>query len=488
MAITSRSETTPFGGKDIIEANAKSRAPRLMLWLFYFYLVASPFFGFSLANLAERGLARIDWIIAGGMIGVFTLGFFSNRYQILPSPVNGFAIFFVYTGLFGVLYLFKANVSDPQFIDFGTKGAQLLLSVAFFFAVSSIEMGEKGLRSCLRLWVLVAFVLSLYAIYQVFARYFNWPFAFVELTNPSVATGGGEARVIYGYTQVASVFREPSYLGAYLLGPIVLCGVFQLKDSGPLLLSKSRILNWGILLVLFLALLLTSSQATYLSLLATVGCMYLVGGIHKSKITRLLLALMIFLILGGLVLTAFGMDFFGALGLRFKYLILNVLNPTETAQISSYRIRSECMLGALDVWVRHPVLGVGLNNMAYYTDTCEYSLGWSQLLADQGVLGVIALISIFFVLFRGLTGISRGAPSHSFWSAISLALIFVLVSDIVNGVFTYNWVDLQRWFTLAFANLVLGQARAQIRNKGASDLPPINSISGSLEISQISYK
>jgi hypothetical protein len=445
-----------------------------MQWLLYLYLISSPFFGFSLVNVNGRGLARIDWLVAVLIISLFFFGFFSNHYRFQRSPINGFVITFLITGLLGAIFLFDPNATGSQLVDFGTKAAQLLLSIVFFFVISSLPMSENDLRSILRIWILVAFVISLFAIYQVFARYYGWPFAYLELTNPSVTAGGGEPRVIYGYTQVSSVFREPSYLGAYLLGPIILLGVFLLRDGGHLILGRSSIVSWMVLLTLFLALLLTSSQATYLSLLVTICSMYAVREIEHTRLTRLISALLIFLILGGAILTLFGINFFGALSLRFKYLIINMMNPTETAEISSFRIRSECTLVALDVWRSHPFLGVGLNGLSFHTDRCEYSLGWSQLLADQGVLGTIALILVFLTLIRSLARASRSTFQSSFWSIISLSLILVMVSEIVNGVFTYNWVDIQRWFILAFSNLVFIRARVHAMSAGSEKTATVN--------------
>lgn len=103
----------------------------------------------------------------------------------------------------------------------------------------------------------------------------------------------------------------------------------------------------------------------------------------------------------------------------------------------------------------------GSNNLSYHTDVCEFTLGWSQLIVDQGLLGTIPLILVLWSLIRGLNGLTKEPGLPQFWSVLSLSLIFVLLCDIVNGIFTYNWVDLQRWFTLGLANLVIIQAHSR---------------------------
>jgi L-cystine uptake protein TcyP (sodium:dicarboxylate symporter family) len=120
------------------------------------------------------------------------------------------------------------------------------------------------------------------------------------------------------------------------------------------------------------------------------------------------------------------------------------------------------MLAAMNVWLSHPILGVGLNNLSYHTNVCEFTLGWSQLIVDQGILGTILLILVFWSSIRGLNRLSKEPGLSQFWSILSLSLIFVLLCDIVNGIFTYNWIDLQRWFTLGLANFVIIRANSNL--------------------------
>jgi hypothetical protein len=456
---TDRSNQMPQAASPIgkgQESGITSQTPQLMLWLFYAHIIVSPFFGFSFLNIAGRGIARADWLTAVIILGAFIV----LRCELRTSPANKFVVLFVSIGLLGSYNLF--NAANAQLVDFATKAAQLLLSVAFFFVISSLPLSEQELQSSLKLWVFVALVVSLYAIYQVVALAYSLPFANIELTNPSVTYGGGEARVIQGYSQISSIFREPSYLGAYLLGPVILLSVFLLKGDGHLLFSKSSLVNWMILAVLFFALLLASSQAAYLSLFATIGCMLVTGWVKRKGIIKLALVFLGFLVLGGLLLASLNIDLLGAIALRFKYLILNMMNPTGTEEITSFRVRSEAIHAALKVWASHPLLGVGLNNMRYQTDIYEFSLGWAQLLVDQGLLGTAALLLVFWTLFRGLRKLSQEDRLPPVWSVISLGLIFVLVCDVINGIFTYNWVDLQRWFSLGIANLLYIQGNSRL--------------------------
>jgi len=461
------------------ESNVTNQTSRFLLWLFYLYIISIPLKGYSLLNLGERGLARPDWLMIGAMLGLFALNFATGRLQLRHSPVNKFVVFSIYTGLLSVINLF--NASNDQFVDFGTKAAQLLLVVPVFFVISSLPAGEKELHTSLRIWICIAFVASVYAVYQLFARIYGWPFAYVEMTNPSVAYGGMSARVYDGYADVSSFLREPSYLGAYIIGPILLSSVFLLNGKGRLLLFQSSILNWTLLAVLSSALLLSDSQGAYLSLLVTIGFMYVTNRIKRTRTTKLVIIFLVLLFVGGVLLASIGIDFLGSLSLRLRFLLLNIMDPSGTEDLTSFRVRSECTLAALGVWISHPILGVGLNNLSYYTDVCDFTLGWGQLLVDRGLLGFIALISVFWSLLRGLNNLSKQTDLSSFWSLVVVGLFCVLVSDIVNGVVCYNWVSPQRWFTLGMANLVYIQVNSRL-SKSVQEVTLLRGYSPHFEI------
>ena len=432
-----------------------SAANRLVLWLFYAYLLAAPFFSFSLLNSGSRGWLRIDWIVAILLVGAAIFEFAAGLLPLRYSPIHLPVCLVAYSALLSILFLLSPHTNTSQFIDYATKAAQLALALPFFFAISSLPLTRQDLVRVLRLWIGVALVVSAFAVYQVFAIALGWPFAQLSFNNLSVTYQGGEARVIQGFGQVSSFFREPSYLGAFLLPVIIFTMVFLLKGRSQQILTRSKLLNWGVFAVLCSAFLFTSSQAAYLSLAVVILAMLVFPYVGRIQVTRLILALAVLGLAAGVILSFVGIDFFGALFLRFKYLVINMLYPAQTMEVTSYRVRSECMLAALQVWMHSPIIGVGLNNMSHLSNTCEFSLGWTQLLADQGLLGVITLALTLGLSMFKLAQMAIHRATGAFWATTCLAMTFVLAGETINGFFTYNWVDLQRWINLALANLVL---------------------------------
>jgi len=426
-------------------------------------------------------------------VGVFGINLVIRRVQLRHSPVNKFVILFIFTGMLTLLNLFDAP--NARLIDFGTKAAQLLLVTAVFFIISSLPLSEQDLKNVLHVWFLVAVVVAAYAVYQLLARLYDWPFAYLTLSNPSTGASGiqtgrrfdftlgaaqaGRTLETFQYVQVSSFFREPTWLGSYLLSALILFGVLILNHKGHLVLfkptrlvltlsNKSRLnllklsrLNWLFLGILLVGLLLPVALGPYVSLVITLGLMYILRRFYPQRITKLILLLFVLLFFGGLLLSALGIDFFKVASARISGLFAGVIHGSEVG--TSYPVRLERSLAALKVWASYPILGVGLNNTHYYTPA-EITLtnnGWARLLSDQGLLGFGAMVLVLWTLLWGLRNSLKAVKLSSWWYFLIIGLSFVLISDIVDTFITFNWTHPVRWFTLAVANLVYIRTRVE---------------------------
>ncbi len=454
------------------------RVPRSLLWLCYLYVASLPFFGFSLFNWnwEGRGIARPDWLLGATLVVVFGFNLLTHRIHLRHSPANQFVVFYIFSGLLSAINLF--NATNAQLIDFGTKAAQLLLVTAVFFVISSLPVSEQELKNVVRVWFLVASMVAAYALYQLCARLYGWPFAYLTPTaNPTgrqsgrafaftvlggpVALGRVGTLASFQYAQVSSFFREPTYLGSYLLSALILFGVLIVSNRGHMLLSKSSRLNWLFLSILLLGLLLSVALGPYFSSAATLGLMYALRQFYRLRITRLILLLLGLLFLGGLLFSAIGIEFFEAVAARVSGLFGAIIHGS--AHGTSFPVRLEYILAALKVWAHHPVFGVGLNNTHYYTPEGIELInnGWVQLLSAQGLIGFTAMVLVFWSLLRSLGNLLRKVDPSSWWYFLIVGLIFVLVSDIIDTFITFNWTHTLRWFTLAIANLVYIRARSE---------------------------
>lgn len=439
-----------------IDFNRKS----LSIWdrLLFLYILTLPFFGFSLLNVGERGIARLDWLVGLALIALFGLESLAGRLRVMYTSANLWMFFYVCSGLISAMNVL-GSTQTMQFIDYATKGIQLLIVTPLFFVISSLPLGEAKVRRLLRIWVLLAFAVALHSIYQLVGQIFELPFTRFALTNPTIAQGGQSARMLFGYIQPTSVFREPSYMGAFLGPCFVISTVLLLSSSATHFFFRQNWLNWVLVITLTLAILLSNSQAILAGLLVILFLLFVSGVIRRRRLVRLLLWASGGILLISLILRWLGIDFLTAFSFRFTYLILNILDPQNTAQVTSFADRSEGIQVGLDIWRTHPLFGVGLGNMPYHTDIrAVANNAWVQLLVEQGVLGVATLGLVFLSLLYELAQCRQRLRAHSFWYPLTSAMLFVVLLTLIDGLFTFNWTDPLRIFVLAVANLVVVQA------------------------------
>lgn len=423
------------------------------------YILVLPLFGFSLLNVAGRGLARPDWIIGLLLTAAFALESLGARIKIASSPANLFMALYFASGLCSAVMVMGAT-NTGQFIDFFTKSMQLVLVTPTFFVLSSLPVGEADIKRLLKIWVRLGVALALHAIYQLAAQVFDLPFATFTMTNPSISSGIQSTRTLFGYTQPTSIFQEPSYLGAFLGPCLLLAAVFVLEQRAHDLLFQRRWLNWLCVLTLAVAVLLSNSQAILVSLVITLLFMLVRGLINRLRLFYFMALAVGAVLLLVPILRAIGVDFLTAFIHRFQFLLLNILQPDGSAQVTSYAERSGSLRLGLEIWQQYPLLGVGLGNMGHYNpwEQATTNNAWMQLLVEQGVVGFVPFLLLFGMLLWQSSWLLRLHPPGSFWRTILIAMICVLVLTIFSALFTFNWTDPVRVFTLGLANLVCIQA------------------------------
>lgn len=428
----------------------------------YFYILTFPFFGFSLLNIGGRALLRPDWLVGGLLLIWFSLESLQRRARV-PFNLTSILIgLYIASGILSGINVLGAS-SSAQFIDFTTKALQLLLVTPVFFVITSLPARMSVVRTCLRFWVFSGFVVSIHAIYQLFAQVFNLPFATFALTNPTISRGIQSARTLFGYTQPTSVFQEPSYMGAFLGPCLLLTTVFVLEQQSETFFFRRRYLNWWMLTTIALAVMLSNSQAILASIIITL--LWVGGGglLRRKQVVKLIVLVIGILFLVGIVLRTMGIDYLTAFAYRAQYLLLNIMDPYGSSEVTSFANRWERINAGVDVWRTHPLLGVGLGNMGYYTNVHDWSNSpWVQLLVEQGALGLFLLALVFTALFFHLFWCLHRLSTDSYWRSLLIAVLSLVVLTAVDGLFTLNWTHPQRIFTLAFANWIALQAQSVI--------------------------
>ena len=437
------------------------------------YVITQPFFGFSLMNIEGRGVARLDWVGIFLLASGFAVSLYFGRSHFRYSPVNKFVWIFIGTVFLSLLSMF--NASTAQFIDFGTKGFALFACLVAYFTISSISMDDRRIKLLLRVWFILTFLISIYGLYQLFARSMGWPFAELALSNPTIASHGVQTyRSLSGFSEISSVFKEPGWLGDYLLKAIIFFGLIILNKQGSRFLFSSRFLNIFFLITFLVTLFFTGALGATLFFLIDLGVIFYFGVIPRKRLLKVILTGGAVIAISVSVLPLFSIDIREYASKRLSGFFQSVSSPQERGKYTSFSTRLSRSLGTLDVWRNEsPIVGVGLNGLGYYSP--EYvedprnigktNSGWVLLLTEVGILGCLAMVIIIASMFYSLWKRARNQNLAPGWNTLLMAAGWMIVFDALSTLVTFTYTNSLRWFTLGLANLILIESRRRIIQK-----------------------
>lgn len=436
----------------------------LNLILLALFIFSIPFFSIY----RKEGIIRPDWIAGGLLIVVFIL-----RFLIKPRLGAGSTGYWVlalnFAAVLSALNLIDASIDQRQ--EFLTAWLQLIFASLLFFAIASMKIYRHHLRILLKLWIVLAFVISAYGIYQAFARNLGWPLAYVPLLNPTdlspsqLSSGLGFG----GYIRPSSILREPSYLGMYLVPPLMIMGILLLLKQDREWLFQKRAYNRVIFATMLLAFVLAFSLSAYLTMLGIFLALLVDWRLRAIRGAIVFVSV----IMMGLAFTMLSeMPFMKGV----EYRLERVFIPLTQGEIergemdtSAHTRLTEAGV-AFRVWLTSPLYGVGLNSVefAVLENNIEVPLWfiyagrlergyvhnmWLQALAEMGLLGFFSMLGIYFSLLRQIRRNEQSVDQTG--KALLRGFFYVLVADMIRGFMGGTYFHTFYWFNLAFACLVL---------------------------------
>ena len=441
----------------------ENKASRLEIVLAKTVILLLPFFGISLANIGNVPILRLDNIAVALFVLVFGMRFLSSRGRI-SCPLLAPVLILVYVATLTNLLTFLFAGREFHFGDAMTTWLQLALSSIFFISFCHLRLTEPQIRSLLRWWIVVAVAIAAYGIYQAFARNLDLPLAYLQITNPSLSprTVG---RVWAGtYESASSVFVEPSHLGAYLVGPLIFTTVLIVHGVDERILFR-RTGNLFVASVIWCGILASMSVGAF----ATLGIVMFIAlfsfeRVRKSFGKRFFVITTLTLALLGFLGSTTGIES-AVIALPGVLEFNNV--PGRTGSLTT-RIGHAWV--ALKVWWDHPLLGVGLDQLQYYSwkyPRVWFDYGvlrnpnhviisshniWVQSLTDMGIMGLLALALLWGKALRYAYYIAYNGKGVSY--AMGAACALLLWNQIVNGLYAFAFHHPLRWFELGLVFLL----------------------------------
>lgn len=372
-------------------------------WLIYITQFA---FGFSLFYFSTYGFTLLDVNIFFCLI-VFIFSFFAGQktLKVAINPPNFFLLLFNVSILLSFIEVFISNSA----IDY----VQLLKSTSHYYYVltfiilifSSFLQPDTFYKKIIPTLIILLTIFNIYGIYQLFARIYGLPFAWIEYTNKGIFsrleifTSVQQAIMSYGFfVRATSIFTEPSVLASFNIYLLIFLII-------PWIQFRGNFLNSSFLTTVFVAISVVTLFFTY-SMTGVLGFLLvfsLVFFIEKFKMYKKALVI---------ILISLGAIFFA------NYLVKEIVQ-VNLLEMFSHRFKSLLTFGkeeiggesfsgrinnlsqSFNVFTKNYLFGVGMGLLGYQPNF-EYMFSDSSLFsifAEAGIFAGFFFIIMMFSLF-----------------------------------------------------------------------------------------
>ncbi|MBN2744036.1 MAG: O-antigen ligase family protein [Marinilabiliaceae bacterium] len=373
-------------------------APSMVGIYFLVFIVFAVFNVFMTADRDDRAAAYALYVIGfeilyrmSGFIVFYELGKYGAIMILLMGTIMGKRSFrapvFILLLLLLIPAIFLTHSSDSERIRemvlFNLSGPLTLVFSGFYFY--NKPMTKAAILGILRFAFLPAFAM----IIGLSLRAGLDTLHFTSVQSNPEASGG------FAANQVSTI------LGWFILIPVF----FALQGVK---LTPWRVLDYVMIVFLFLRGLLTFSRGGILSMLAalSLGFIYLYFRSYDFRLQIRRIGSYVLLGVGLLVITAFWANSLTNNYLLFRYQgksTSEVLTGIERQDKSYLSGREYIMLGDLKAFIQYPILGTGYG-MAMEFHKREFGHAaaahteYSRLLAEQGVLGLLFILLAYVYL------------------------------------------------------------------------------------------
>lgn len=376
----------------------------LILMMFTAYFAYS----YQVFSIGTYGVTSLDLITVVFYL-VFIIKIFWNG-EGLRFRLN-YSFYFILVLLLASLlsFLLPAISSNADFITQYFKTTLHLFFLVIFTIICALyPLKPRIWTNVIKLWLILSLFINVFGVYQIVARAFDLPLAWLDSTNVSFGSRGmmdvSEFKQISlqfeGFFRATSIFSEPSALAIFNLF-IVIFIVIPFLQGKPQFL-KSKALTIVIFISSLIALMLSFSLSGVLGLGLIIGFGILT---HWSKrviafLPVVFAALILIIIADAVVYSYANISVISLFEQRVSGIITG-RSDSDLISGESFGGRKESIESTLTAWERSPLTGLGMGQYGFHNSSGQRfsDNGASLALAEMGVQGFLAFVGIFAALF-----------------------------------------------------------------------------------------
>lgn len=381
----------------------------LIIILFVVYFTQS----FQLFSIGTYGFTYIDLFLVIFFITFLKKVFYDGvplRFSLNWTFV--ILLIFLLMGLIsGLTPLFSMNkIYIIQFF----KSYSRLIFISFFAIICYLyEIKPKVWEDIIKMWVILSIFINLFAIYQLIARIFDLPLAWLELTNKSLTLRGSLDEEIASqqlalqfkdFYRATSFFSEPSHFAINNLFMFIMLISPYFQGRKPYIKSASFNIFAVFISIaaLFLTFSLTAVLGTFLILLL-VFILYKNKRVSKIFIYILFSATLIF-ISDSIIKDITNVSVYKLFEKRISSILETDKRKTDQMLGDSFGERVKTAKMSVELMQKNPITGIGLGQTQfdprYYSVYIDFSV--LAVLAEMGIFSALIFCAFYIGVFYNL--------------------------------------------------------------------------------------
>lgn len=430
--------------------------------LLYLIFISSVFGGFQIFNVGKFGIQPVYLFMALFLISV-VLAFLLGKIKLHVTSKTQVILL--------VLLIVAASLSLTHILGYGIEGyliqffksyLHFVFLVLFSLSISLVILKPSTWKNVVKCWIILSFFINIFGIYQLFARAFELPLAWIDMTNASLnaLTEGNEpykqlSLQFQNFYRATSIFSEPSslasfnlYILSFLIYPLFINKFFKLFDN-------KLIINFAFIIGL-VSLFVTFSLTGFVGLIVII-IGYLIS-VKKLDFVRIgIYALLTIIII--FIADYFVEEYFSISILDLFYQrISSILGFSSQGIVGeSFGTRADNFFTSFDTWMKNPIFGVGLGQTKNFSTIGFSDYGVMHSLIETGLVGGLIYVSLLFLIFLKFIYIIRNVknlnPDLRFltYTGYFIAIILIYKNFIVGNIFI-NW---ECWLFIGMCHSIL---------------------------------
>jgi hypothetical protein len=419
--------------------------------------ISLPLWGFSIINIANRGI-RIDWVIAALTVGVFYFNFccYSDKKSLIRDSILFWLIILNLSVLLS-LYIPLSAKNSTRIEDYLTTWIQFALGSVFFMTVCNFKVDIDQMRKIFKVYIVVAVIVASFGVVQLIGSYWGYGLK-LEFTNVGRPDPHSGYEAITGaFRRPTSFFSEPRQFGNFLV-PIWAISIVLLLTKLPVFTKR---VSYLFSIIICLGIGSSLALSGYITLFAStfiLGIYFFRRGMIKLSSFFVIVLFTLFVI--SMALRESEISIIQIILHRFHTLdrirFIHEQFGTMTSTTSGLFLYVSNIKFAYETWMQSPLIGVGLNNLEYYS---KYGLSGAhapfRFLAETGLLGIISFTGFIISLLRKNIKLLRSPYLSEKDKQLVLIGIFLLLTTIIASLGSiYSYYSTFFWFNLSLVGLI----------------------------------